>query len=111
MHAVSHARDGRGRLGEAALAATGLGMLLAGATILVVGMTRVFVPQDLAFMGLTVGDLQAANPRLPALSAHDRAGFGGGLLRPAGLPGARALGARACRLLAQAAALARSGGA
>jgi hypothetical protein len=72
--------EGRQRLGRLALLATGLGMLLAGATILTVGMTRVFVPQDLAFMGVTVADLNAVNPRLVPLIAHDRAGFGGGLL-------------------------------
>jgi hypothetical protein len=55
-------------------------MVLAGATILTVGMTRVFVPQDLAFMGVSIADLDAANPRLVPLIAHDRAGFGGGIL-------------------------------
>src|SRR5579872_7376980 len=34
------------------------GMVAAGTTIMAVGMTRVFVPQDLAFMQLTFGDLQ-----------------------------------------------------
>jgi len=69
----------RERVGRLALLATGLGMLLAGATILTVGMTRVFVPQDLEFMRLSVAELSAANPRLIPLIAHDRAGFGGGL--------------------------------
>ena len=72
--------EGRQRLGHFALLGTGLGMLLAGATILTVGMTRVFVPQDLEFMRVTVADLYAVNPRLVPLIAHDRAGFGGGLL-------------------------------
>ena len=31
-------------------------------------------------MGVTVADLNAVNPRLVPLIAHDRAGFGGGLL-------------------------------
>jgi hypothetical protein len=44
-----------------------------------VGMTSVFVPQDLAYMGLRPADLAAINPRLIPLIAHDRAGFGGGL--------------------------------
>jgi hypothetical protein len=44
-----------------------------------VGMTRVFVPQDLEYMGVTVAELHALNPRLVPLIAHDRAGFGGGL--------------------------------
>jgi len=54
-------------------------MILGGAVICAVGMTRVFVPQDLAYMGLTVADLEAVSPRLVPLIAHDRAGFGGGL--------------------------------
>ena len=44
-----------------------------------VGMTSVFVPQDLEFMGMTAGDLHVINPRLVPLIAHDRAGFGGGI--------------------------------
>jgi dihydroorotate dehydrogenase len=44
----------------------------------VVGMTRVFVPQDLAFMGLSAERLRALSPTLVPLIAHDRAGFGGG---------------------------------
>jgi len=42
-----------------------------------VGTTCVFVPQDLDYLGLTVADLHALNPRLVPLIAHDRAGFGG----------------------------------
>jgi hypothetical protein len=40
-------------------------------------MTSVFVPQDLAYLGLTVEELEGLNPRLVPLIAHDRAGFGG----------------------------------
>ena len=54
-------------------------MILGGGLILVIGMTSVFVPQDLAYMGLQPADLEAANPRLVPLIAHDRAGFGGGI--------------------------------
>ena len=54
-------------------------MVLSGATIAVIGMTRVFVPQDLAYMGTTAEALRALNPHLVPLIAHDRAGFGGGL--------------------------------
>jgi hypothetical protein len=67
------------RLGRWGLVATGAGMLLAGLVILMVGATSVFVPQDLAFMGLTREELAAVSPRLIPLIAHDRAGFGGGL--------------------------------
>jgi len=65
-----------GRWGLGFLAA---GMLIAGATIMAVGMTRVFVPQDLAFMGMTPSDLRKVSARLVPVIAHDRAGFGGGL--------------------------------
>jgi hypothetical protein len=64
-------------LGRACLLATAVGLVVGGFTILVVGMTCVFVPQDLAYMGLKVEELHALNPRLVPLIAHDRAGFGG----------------------------------
>ena len=67
-------------LGRALLLATGLGLLGAGLTISAVGTTRVFVPQDLAYIGLSASELRAINPRLVPLIAHDRAGFGGALL-------------------------------
>jgi hypothetical protein len=66
--------------GRILLLATGLGLVGAGLTISAVGSTRVFVPQDLTFMGLSVPDLRAISPRLVPLIAHDRAGFGGALL-------------------------------
>ncbi len=68
------------RLGRWCLLGTGLGQVGAGAVITVVGMTTVFVPEDLKFLGLDVASLRALNPRLVPLIAHDRAGFGGGLL-------------------------------
>ena len=67
-------------MGRACLLATASGMMLAGITILTVGMTSVFVPQDLEFMGTTAEQMHRINPRLVPLIAHDRAGFGGGLL-------------------------------
>ncbi|HEX8847068.1 MAG TPA: hypothetical protein VF791_20665 [Pyrinomonadaceae bacterium] len=66
-------------VGRACLLATALGMITGGLTIMLVGMTGVFVSQDLAFMGLVVSDLHAINARLVPLIAHDRAGFGGGI--------------------------------
>ncbi len=88
-------------MGRMCLTFTAIGMLLGGATIMAVGMTRVFVPTDLEYMGLRAQDLYALNPRLVPLIAHDRAGFGGGLFSTgivvmstvwAGLrPGARSL--------------------
>jgi hypothetical protein len=68
------------RAGRWGLVATGAGMTIAGAVILVLGATEVFVAEDLAFMGVTRGELDRVNPRLVPLIAHDRAGFGGGLL-------------------------------
>jgi predicted DCC family thiol-disulfide oxidoreductase YuxK len=59
------------------LAGTAIAMLVGGMVICIVGMTTVFVPQDLEFMGTTPVALQALNPRLIPLIAHDRAGFGG----------------------------------
>lgn len=67
-------RPGSGRLLLLAVAA---GLLVGGLTVSAVGVTSIFVPQDLAFMGLTVAELDAVNPRLVPLLAHDRAGFGG----------------------------------
>ena len=66
-------------IGRALLLATAIGMIMGGLTIMVVGMTSVFVPQDLSFMGITPDQLQAANPKLIPLIAHDRSGFGGGI--------------------------------
>ena len=45
-----------------------------------VGMTTVFVPQDIEYMGITPVELRAVNPHLVPLIAHDRAGFGGALI-------------------------------
>src|SRR5208283_4340065 len=56
-----------------------MGMIGAGFTIQTIGMTSVFVPTDLTFMGLDRGQLASINPRLIPLIAHDRAGFGGGV--------------------------------
>jgi hypothetical protein len=64
-------------LGRLCLLAVAAGLVCGGLTILLVGMTCVFVPQDLAYLGLGVGELQALNSRLVPLIAHDRAGFGG----------------------------------
>lgn len=64
-------------LGKACLLASATGLVFGGLTILIVGTTCVFVPQDLAYLGLSVDDLHGLNPRLVPLIAHDRAGFGG----------------------------------
>ena len=69
--------DGLGRL---LLLLTAAGMVAAGLTIQLIGITQVFVPQDLAFMRLSAEQLRAINSNLVPLIAHDRAGFGGGLI-------------------------------
>jgi len=66
--------------GRGLLLLTGMGMVVAGATILSLGTVVVFVPQDTIFIGFDRAALDALNPRLVPLIAHDRAGFGGGLL-------------------------------
>lgn len=67
------------QIGNALLALTAVGLLVAGAVILIGGMTRVFVPEDLLYMQLHVADLHAINERLVPLIAHDRVAFGGAL--------------------------------
>jgi hypothetical protein len=66
-------------LGRWTLGFLAAGIIAAGATIMVVGMTSVFVPQDLTFMDMTRANLETFSPRLVPVIAHDRAGFGGGL--------------------------------
>jgi hypothetical protein len=63
--------------GRMCLLVMAVGMIGAGFTIQTVGMTGVFVQTDLVFLGLTREQLNAVNPRLIPLIAHDRAGFGG----------------------------------
>lgn len=67
-------------IGRLLLLLTAVGMVAGGLTIQTIGITRVFVPTDLTFMGLTADHLVAINPRIVPLIAHDRAGFGGGLV-------------------------------
>ncbi len=66
-------------VGRALLLVTSWCLVLGGAIIMTVGMTSVFVPQDLEFMHVCAEDLQTVNAHLVPLIAHDRAGFGGGV--------------------------------
>jgi hypothetical protein len=65
--------------GNLLLLFTSVGLFAGGITIMIVGMTTVFVPQDLEYMNITVCGLEEINPKLKPLIAHDRAAFGGGL--------------------------------
>lgn len=70
----------RAGLGTGLLLFIALGLLAGGMTIMLIGMTVVFVPQDLAYMQVPMcASLDEINPRLVPLIAHDRACFGGGL--------------------------------
>ena len=70
--------DWRGsQWGQRLFALIGMGLFLAGTVVAGIGVTQVFVPEDLAFLQTTPAALQAANPRLIPLVAHDRAGMGG----------------------------------
>ena len=62
-------------LGRALLLATAAGMVAGGLIVMTVGMTWVFVPQDLEFMGVQPSQLQSISSRLVPLIAHDRAGL------------------------------------
>jgi hypothetical protein len=64
-------------LARSLLLVVATGMFGGGLTIATVGMTSVFVPQDLAFLKIDRTELDVLNPRLVPLIAHDRAGFGG----------------------------------
>jgi len=64
-------------LGRLFLLVTAGCIALGGLIIMAVGMTSVFVPQDLMFMDIAASDLNAVSARLIPLIAHDRAGFGG----------------------------------
>lgn len=65
--------------GRGLLATCAVGLILAGLTIAIFGMTTVFVPSDLRFIGLGTDALHRISPMLIPVIAHDRAGFGGGL--------------------------------
>ncbi len=67
------------RIARALLLATAGGMILGRLTVMTVRHDRVFVPQDLEFMGLRPAEPQAISARLAPLIAHGRAGFGGAI--------------------------------
>lgn len=68
------------KIGQTLLLLYGSGLSAAGATIMIVGMTSVFVPEDLDYIGLSRDVICGISDPLVPIIAHDRAGFGGGLL-------------------------------
>lgn len=66
--------------GQLLLVFHGFALLTAGAVISFIGVTQVFVHEDLEFLQTTAATLSTANPRLIPLVAHDRATLGGMLL-------------------------------
>ena len=69
----------RSQWGQLGFVVHGATVLVAGGVILVIGMTSVFVGEDLAYLQLCAADL-AAVPGLVPLVAHDRGTFGGMLV-------------------------------
>jgi dihydroorotate dehydrogenase len=69
----------RGQWGQLFAVLLGASLSIGGVVISYVGITHVFVPEDLVYMQTTLAELQAAHPQLVSLIAHDRAGFGGAL--------------------------------
>ena len=70
----------RVKWGKILLLLYGGGLVAAGLTISIVGMTTVFVDTDLAYIGMTRPEICGVSDRLLPVIAHDRAGFGGGLI-------------------------------
>jgi len=73
----------RAMWGQLCFVVLGIALAIWGLTIAGYGVSRVFVQTDLAFMQVTPAELDAFNPRLIPLIAHDRAGFGGALFADA----------------------------
>jgi dihydroorotate dehydrogenase len=75
--------DGRWRLalwGQLLMIVQGAVLVVAGLVISFIGITSVFVKEDLEFMQTSADALVAVSPRLLPLIAHDRASFGGMLI-------------------------------
>ncbi|KRF01772.1 hypothetical protein ASG89_25785 [Paenibacillus sp. Soil766] len=69
----------RAQWGQCCFVILGFGLGIGGLTISFVGVTDVFVPSDLAYLGLTSSQLSDWSDGIIPLIAHDRAGFGGAL--------------------------------
>jgi len=69
----------RAQTGQLLLVSAALGVTVGGLGIATIGITTVFVPSDLEFLRATRAEMEAIDPQLVSLVAHDRAGFGGAL--------------------------------
>jgi len=69
----------RAQRGQLMLVAAAIGIAAGGLGIATIGVTTVFVPSDLAFLQATREQIDAIDPQLISVVAHDRAGFGGAL--------------------------------
>lgn len=70
----------RAQWGQLLLIVHAAGLLVAGAAISIIGLTDVFVAEDLAFLCASPESISALGERLFAVVAHDRATLGGMLL-------------------------------
>ncbi len=77
---VNDDRWRRGLWGQLMYLCQGAALIVAGSVISCVGITSVFVKEDMEFMCTTPDRLIEANPQLLSLVAHDRATFGGMLI-------------------------------
>lgn len=69
----------RAQTGQLLLVSAALGVTVGGLGIATIGIGGVFVPSDLDFLRATRAQIEAIDPQLTSLIAHDRAGFGGAL--------------------------------
>jgi hypothetical protein len=74
------ARWRRSLWGQLLFVAQASAFIVGGLVISYVGVTSVFVPEDLQYMETTARELYLQNPRLLSLVAHDRASLGGMLV-------------------------------
>jgi dihydroorotate dehydrogenase len=70
----------RGLWGQLLMICFGVALVVAGGVISWIGMTHVFVAEDLAYLRMTDGALRSVHPWLVPLIAHDRAALGGMLM-------------------------------
>lgn len=73
-------RRDRFMLGRLVLIAGAGAVAASGLIILRIGIGDTFVPEDLQFIGRSADELHHVNEHLVPLLAHDRAGFGGGVM-------------------------------